>query len=49
MLELRMEAIEARMTAAMERRIGDALHTQVVVSVSSVMAAVSLAFAAARL
>jgi hypothetical protein len=44
-----LDLLEARVTAAMERRISDALRTQVVVSVSSVMAAVSLAFAAARL
>lgn len=44
-----LEVLEARVTAAVERRVSDALRTQVVVSVSSVMATASLTLAAVRL
>ena len=44
-----LEVAEARLTALIERRIGDALRIHVLTSVGAVMTAVSLAFAAARL
>ena len=44
-----LEASEARVTALVERRFTDAVRLHVLTSVASVMAAVSLAFAAARL
>ena len=44
-----LEASEARVTALIERRFADAVRMHVLTSVASVMAAVSLAFAAARL
>jgi hypothetical protein len=48
-LQLKIDATEARLTALIERRIGEAVRVHVLTSVGSVMAAVSLAFAAARL
>lgn len=48
-LESRIEVTEARLTTLVERRITEAVRTHVLTSVASVMAAVSLAFAAARL
>jgi hypothetical protein len=49
MQDLRLEAVEGRLTALIERRIGDALRVHVLTSVGAVMTAVSLSFAAARL
>ena len=48
-LELRIEATEARLTALIDRRMTEAVRVHVLTSVGSVMAAASLAFAAARL
>ena len=48
-LELKIEATEARLTALIDRRVAEAVRVHVLTSVGSVMTAVSLAFAAARL
>ena len=48
-LELKIEASEARLTALIDRRISEAVRLHVLTSVGSVMAGMSLAFAAARL
>ena len=44
-----LEVLEARLTALVDRRFTEAVKLHVLTSVGSVMAAVSLAFAAARL
>lgn len=44
-----LDLVEARLSATVERRITEAVRMHVITSVASVMAAVSLAFAAARL
>jgi hypothetical protein len=48
-LDLRLEATEARLTALIDRRFSEAVRVQVFTTLGSVMAAVTLAFAAARL
>ena len=48
-LDTKLEATEARLSALIERRVGDALRIHVLTSVGAVMTAVSVAFAAARL
>lgn len=49
MQDRKLEATEARLTALIDRRLGEVVRVHVLTSVGSVMAAVSLAFAAARL
>ena len=49
MQDLKLEAVEARVSALIERRVTDAIRVHVLTSVGAVMASASLAFAAARL
>jgi hypothetical protein len=47
--DIKLEATEARLSALIDRRLSEAVRVQVFTTLGSVMAAVSLAFVAARL